>query len=247
MTRYTIGEFSRLTRLTIAALRHYDEIDLFRPAHVDRRTGYRYYDGTQLADAVRLAVLRGIGVPITDLRAVHVGTSMLEDVLARHRARLTSEIDRRRHALRTLEALTDERTFAVTETVVAPARVAHRARRTTWDRAEATTRRLLAELRIELRRAGVGDHAPYGALFPTQPAERFTVVVFAGVDHGADFELSGGDVAAVTYRGPHGLLPLAYRALLSAVEQPGDIVREDYLPEEDGVPRTRVSVAPVRS
>ena len=45
----TIGRFSRLTGLTVKALRHYDELGLLRPAGVDPDTGYRSYS----ADAGR--------------------------------------------------------------------------------------------------------------------------------------------------------------------------------------------------
>ena len=38
-----IGQFARLTGLTIGALRHYDELDVLRPADVDRFSGYRRY------------------------------------------------------------------------------------------------------------------------------------------------------------------------------------------------------------
>ena len=37
----TIGRFARLSGLSIGALRHYDELDLLRPARVDPETGYR--------------------------------------------------------------------------------------------------------------------------------------------------------------------------------------------------------------
>ena len=43
-----IGEFSRLGRVTVRALRHYEEIDLLAPEIVDRETGYRYYSASQL-------------------------------------------------------------------------------------------------------------------------------------------------------------------------------------------------------
>jgi DNA-binding transcriptional MerR regulator len=43
-----IGEFSRLGRVTVRALRHYEEIDLLTPEIVDRDTGYRYYSVGQL-------------------------------------------------------------------------------------------------------------------------------------------------------------------------------------------------------
>ncbi|MBM3759767.1 MAG: MerR family DNA-binding transcriptional regulator [Acidobacteria bacterium] len=37
---FAIGEFSRLARVTVKTLRHYDEAGLFKPAHVDRDSGY---------------------------------------------------------------------------------------------------------------------------------------------------------------------------------------------------------------
>ena len=39
----SIGSFSRVSGLTVKALRHYDEIGLLEPARVDQWTGYRYY------------------------------------------------------------------------------------------------------------------------------------------------------------------------------------------------------------
>jgi hypothetical protein len=39
----SIGSFSRVSGLTVKALRHYDEIGLLEPARVDEWTGYRYY------------------------------------------------------------------------------------------------------------------------------------------------------------------------------------------------------------
>ncbi|WP_241235664.1 MerR family DNA-binding transcriptional regulator [Streptomyces sp. KPB2] len=41
--RLTIGEFSRVTHLSIRMLRRYHEQDLLVPAEVDPDTGYRYY------------------------------------------------------------------------------------------------------------------------------------------------------------------------------------------------------------
>jgi len=43
----TIGRFSRLTGLSVKALRHYDELGLLRPAAVDGQTGYRSYSSAQ--------------------------------------------------------------------------------------------------------------------------------------------------------------------------------------------------------
>ena len=40
-----IGEFSKLSRVSVRMLRHYDEIGLLKPAEIDRFTDYRYYRG----------------------------------------------------------------------------------------------------------------------------------------------------------------------------------------------------------
>src|SRR5436305_1011524 len=46
-----IGRFSRLTGLTVKALRHYDELGLLRPSAVDPDTGYRMYTAEQVERA----------------------------------------------------------------------------------------------------------------------------------------------------------------------------------------------------
>ena len=53
-----IGEFSRLSRISVRMLRHYDEIGLLAPDTVDTETGYRYYSEEQLAAAGRITALR---------------------------------------------------------------------------------------------------------------------------------------------------------------------------------------------
>jgi DNA-binding transcriptional MerR regulator len=66
----SIGEFSRLSRLSPKALRLYDELGLLVPAHVDAATGYRWYADTQLDQARLVALLRRIGVPLAQIRVM---------------------------------------------------------------------------------------------------------------------------------------------------------------------------------
>ena len=40
---FKIGEFSKLSQVSIRMLRHYDKIDLLVPKKTDKFTGYRYY------------------------------------------------------------------------------------------------------------------------------------------------------------------------------------------------------------
>ena len=45
---YKIGMFAQMNRVTIKALRHYDDIGLLKPEYVDEINGYRYYTSAQL-------------------------------------------------------------------------------------------------------------------------------------------------------------------------------------------------------
>jgi DNA-binding transcriptional MerR regulator len=64
----SIGEFSRLSRLSPKALRLYDDLGLLVPDHVDAAIGYRWYAGTQLERARVVALLRRIRVPLAQIR-----------------------------------------------------------------------------------------------------------------------------------------------------------------------------------
>ncbi|HEX5406326.1 MAG TPA: helix-turn-helix domain-containing protein [Pseudonocardiaceae bacterium] len=70
MSMVSIGEFSRLSRLSPKALRLYDELGLLVPARVDAATGYRWYATTQLDQARLVAALRRIGVPLARIREI---------------------------------------------------------------------------------------------------------------------------------------------------------------------------------
>lgn len=71
-----IGEFSSLVKVSIRTLRHYDEVGLLRPAHVDRDSGYRYYSVSQLPRLYRILALRDLGFPLEGIaEAVDDGIS----------------------------------------------------------------------------------------------------------------------------------------------------------------------------
>ena len=63
-----IGEFSKLSRVSVRMLRHYDEVGLLAPSEVDPMTGYRYYSERQLITAGRIAALRALGFGLSDTR-----------------------------------------------------------------------------------------------------------------------------------------------------------------------------------
>lgn len=65
-----IGDFSKLSRISIRMLRHYDEIGLLHPDSVDGSTGYRYYSEAQLALAGRIQALKALGFGLSAIRSI---------------------------------------------------------------------------------------------------------------------------------------------------------------------------------
>ena len=56
-----IGDFSKLSRISIRMLRHYAETGLLAPEKIDPFTGYRYYSEAQLPIANRITALKDMG------------------------------------------------------------------------------------------------------------------------------------------------------------------------------------------
>lgn len=64
---FKIGDFSRLTQVTVKALRHYDSLGLLKPAHIDAVSGYRYYTGSQLPRLNRIVALKDLGFSLEQI------------------------------------------------------------------------------------------------------------------------------------------------------------------------------------
>ncbi|SFB36683.1 DNA-binding transcriptional regulator, MerR family [Acetitomaculum ruminis DSM 5522] len=62
-----IGNFSKLSRVSIRMLRHYDDIGLLKPAQIDDFTGYRYYREDQLFVVARITALKDMGFALADI------------------------------------------------------------------------------------------------------------------------------------------------------------------------------------
>jgi DNA-binding transcriptional MerR regulator len=65
-----IGDFSRMTHLSVKALRHYHDVGLLEPAEVDPASGYRFYEPSQVPIAQVIRRLRDLGMPLDDIKEV---------------------------------------------------------------------------------------------------------------------------------------------------------------------------------
>ena len=102
-----IGDFSRLSRVSIKTLRYYDEMELFKPIEVDRFTGYRYYSVSQLPRLNRILALRDLGLSLEQIAQVldeGVSPEQLRGMLRMKRVELQQHIADEQERLARVEA-----------------------------------------------------------------------------------------------------------------------------------------------
>lgn len=90
-----IGKMAKANRVTIAALRLYDQMELLKPAHIDEESGYRYYDIRQSSRLDFIRYMRDLGLSLSDigdlLKEEDVG--LIEERLIEKRKNIHKEID----------------------------------------------------------------------------------------------------------------------------------------------------------
>lgn len=85
---FTVGELSRLTGLTVRALRYYDEIGLVPPS-ARSDAGYRLYDDRDVHRLQQVVMLRELGVPLDDIARALTGDRAA--LLQQHRVALADK------------------------------------------------------------------------------------------------------------------------------------------------------------
>lgn len=65
-----IGDFSRLSRVSIRMLRYYDEVGLLKPVKVDDFSGYRYYSEEQLLTMGKINSLKDMGFGVNAIAEI---------------------------------------------------------------------------------------------------------------------------------------------------------------------------------
>ncbi|MEM7019567.1 MAG: MerR family transcriptional regulator [Pseudomonadota bacterium] len=107
MALIPIGQFSKMTRLSVKALRLYDDGDLLPPAHVEASSGYRYYHIEQAHRAELIRALRTVDMPLDEIRTF-LDTGDREQAnqqLRTHHAKLTEKLAAQERMLTYLEAI----------------------------------------------------------------------------------------------------------------------------------------------
>jgi len=103
----SIGEFSRITHLSIRQLRRYHDGGLLVPDEVDPVSGYRYYSLDQVPAALSIHRFRELGLPVAEVRELLTASDRerRDAVLAGHLERLEEQLDRTRSAISALHRI----------------------------------------------------------------------------------------------------------------------------------------------
>lgn len=106
-TYLSIGDFSRACHLTVKTLRHYHQLGLLEPAHVDTHTGYRRYSAEQIPTAQVIRRFRELGMPLEEIRDTITAPDLAtrNKQIAQHLERLEEELGRTRRAVAGLRSL----------------------------------------------------------------------------------------------------------------------------------------------
>jgi DNA-binding transcriptional MerR regulator len=104
---FRIGDFSQLGQVSIRTLRLYDEMNLLKPAQIDKFTGYRYYTIEQLPRLNRILALKDLGLSldqIGDLLQRDLPPDQLRGMLMLKQAEMEQDLQAMQAQMRRVEA-----------------------------------------------------------------------------------------------------------------------------------------------
>lgn len=100
---YKIGEFAKLTNVSVKTLRYYDEINLLKPEEVDLFSGYRYYSDRQKEDLELILALKEAGFSLEEVKRNKDNYS--DEVMRKKKETLLMEQERLDERIKTLDYL----------------------------------------------------------------------------------------------------------------------------------------------
>ncbi|HSS60173.1 MAG TPA: MerR family transcriptional regulator [Candidatus Limnocylindrales bacterium] len=195
--RLTIGDFSRMTQLSVKALRHYHEIGLLEPVAVDPGSGYRLYDVEQVPVAQVIRRLKDLGMGLDDVKRVLEAPDLgaRNRAIVEHLQRLESQLDQTKANVASLRRLLESpegleqrvefRSLPETRSIAITERVTTQGLDAWWSDA-------FEELHSLARRARVTRAGPDGALYGSQWFEDEVGDVVAFVPVASDVDLRRG-------------------------------------------------------
>ncbi|HEY1625980.1 MAG TPA: MerR family transcriptional regulator [Streptosporangiaceae bacterium] len=236
MTLLTIGDFSRMTHLSVKALRHYHDVGVLEPATIDPFSGYRSYDTSQVPIAQVIRRLRDLNMPLDQIRAVLGAPDVTgrNQEISSHLERMERQLQQTQAAVAGLRALLAgpaARPAVEVRTIPAVTALAVREMVNTAD-AAAWGLDAYASLTAVLAKTGRPAAGSPGALFPSEffEAERGELTLFVPVVSGVSgapvpagrvrvMEVPAAEMAVMMHEGAADDIDRTYGALGTAVAE----------------------------
>jgi DNA-binding transcriptional MerR regulator len=231
--RLPIGDFARMTHLSVKALRHYHDLGVLAPAEIDPDSGYRFYELEQVPVAQVIRRFRDLGMPLDEVRAVLQAPDVASrnEVIVAHLARMESQLAQTQSTVASLRSLletpppttiaVEHRAVPATPALAITERVAEADVPQWWAGA-------FGELFATLRSAGVSPAGPSGSLYSGDlfEAEIGEVVAFVPVPRPVQvdgrpgmIEVPPAELAVALHRGSFGDLDQTYAPLGAYVSE----------------------------
>jgi DNA-binding transcriptional MerR regulator/predicted transcriptional regulator YdeE len=230
---FTIGEFSKITGLTVKTIRFYHEQDLLTPSCVDEATGYRYYDRSKIEMARIITQLRALDLSLEEigeiLRAAGDDAD-LRDVMIRQKTLIEAKIRRYREIVSSLEQFLNHEeetrrimahaTFQIEEKIAPTIRVAGIRRKGRYADCGPSFAKIGKRFGRHIRGKPLlllydtefkEDDADYETCMPVSRGEP--------VDGISVRELPGGRYVSLLHQGPYDQLGRSYAKILEFVRE----------------------------
>jgi DNA-binding transcriptional MerR regulator len=237
-----IGDFSKMSYLSVKALRHYHDVGILVPAAVDPATGYRRYTTNQVPVAHAIRRFRELQMPIEEIRLVLQSPDPTESnrAILRHLERMQQQLEQTQQTVASLQSLlggqVDEHhqvEFRYLPSVHVLAEVAT----VRFDDCAAWLEEALAGLHTRAETGGLDVVGTDGALYADEffQASAGEVTAFLPVGSGGTERFDPLTVALLVHDGPLADIDRTYGALGTIVAERGiggpGRIREHYLGE----------------
>ena len=247
--RLAIGDFSRMTHLSIKALRHYHDVGLLTPAEIDPASGYRFYTPGQVPIAQVIRRFRDLGMPLDQIREVLQAPDAQgrNRVIVAHMRRMESELAATQSVVTSLRSLLERppAPIAVEHRSLGPLRALTVSGQVALSGLDAWLPEALRELDAAVTAVGVTAAGPPAALYPPEVFQLGTGEVVAYLPVAAEIPVSGrvavreippAELAVAVHKGSTADLDQIYGALGTYVAEReigvNGPVREHYLVSE---------------
>ncbi len=236
-----IGDFARLSQVSVVTLRYYDEMDLLKPVNVDHFSGYRYYSTDQLPRLNRILALKDLGFSLDQIKlmlADGLSLEQLRSMFTLQRTEIEKRLANERERLVRIEArlrqieLEDQMSNydVVLKTVPAMLVASCRVTIPTNDQVPAYLAPAYARVNNYLRKHGIKDNGlcltlwhSAADVYENEDAEAMVPIdrPLPGTDQVKVYELPPTQVAAVVHQGDFEDFTQGHAALLEWIDASG--------------------------